>query len=83
MQVILLERVAKLGQMGEVVKVKEGYARCAHPTPTSLPSRIARSNWKHAIPKPGPRPKRSPSRWTARPSWSSARLRMPARFTGR
>lgn len=27
MQVILLERVAKLGQMGEVVKVKEGYAR--------------------------------------------------------
>jgi len=27
MQVILLERVAKLGQMGDVVKVKEGYAR--------------------------------------------------------
>lgn len=27
MDVILLERVAKLGQMGEVVKVKEGYAR--------------------------------------------------------
>ena len=27
MQVILLERVSKLGQMGEVVKVKEGYAR--------------------------------------------------------
>jgi len=27
MQVILLERVAKLGQLGEVVKVKEGYAR--------------------------------------------------------
>ena len=27
MQVILLERVAKLGQMGEIVKVKEGYAR--------------------------------------------------------
>ena len=27
MQVILLERVAKLGQMGEVVKVKHGYAR--------------------------------------------------------
>lgn len=27
MQVILLERVAKLGQMGEVVTVKEGYAR--------------------------------------------------------
>jgi len=27
MQVILLERVGKLGQMGEVVKVREGYAR--------------------------------------------------------
>ena len=27
MQVILLERVNKLGQMGEVVKVKDGYAR--------------------------------------------------------
>src|ERR1700712_5156497 len=27
MQVILLERVAKLGQMGEEVRVKDGYAR--------------------------------------------------------
>jgi large subunit ribosomal protein L9 len=27
MQVILLERVAKLGQMGQVVNVKDGYAR--------------------------------------------------------
>lgn len=27
MQVVLLERVEKLGQMGEVVKVKDGYAR--------------------------------------------------------
>ena len=27
MQVILLERVAKLGQMGETVRVKDGYAR--------------------------------------------------------
>jgi len=27
MQVILMERVAKLGQMGEVVSVKDGYAR--------------------------------------------------------
>lgn len=27
MEVILLERVAKLGQMGEVVKVKDGFAR--------------------------------------------------------
>ncbi len=27
MQVILLERVAKLGQMGDVVSVKDGYGR--------------------------------------------------------
>ena len=27
MQVILLERIEKLGQMGDVVKVKPGYAR--------------------------------------------------------
>ncbi|HXW28122.1 MAG TPA: 50S ribosomal protein L9, partial [Xanthobacteraceae bacterium] len=27
MEVILLERVAKLGQMGDVVRVKDGYAR--------------------------------------------------------
>ncbi len=27
MEIILLERVEKLGQMGEVVKVKPGYAR--------------------------------------------------------
>ena len=27
MQVVLLERVAKLGQMGEVVSVRDGYAR--------------------------------------------------------
>ena len=27
MDIILLERVAKLGQMGDVVSVKEGYAR--------------------------------------------------------
>ena len=27
MEVILLERIAKLGQMGDVVRVKNGYAR--------------------------------------------------------
>ena len=27
MEVILLERVAKLGQIGDVVRVKDGYAR--------------------------------------------------------
>ena len=27
MQIVLLERIAKLGQMGDVVNVKDGYAR--------------------------------------------------------
>ncbi|HLN08440.1 MAG TPA: 50S ribosomal protein L9, partial [Xanthobacteraceae bacterium] len=27
MEVILLERIAKLGQMGDVVRVRDGYAR--------------------------------------------------------
>ncbi len=27
MQVVLLERIAKLGQMGDIVTVKDGYAR--------------------------------------------------------
>ncbi len=27
MEVILLERIARLGQMGEVVRVKDGFAR--------------------------------------------------------
>ena len=27
MQIILLERIGRLGQMGDVVKVKDGYAR--------------------------------------------------------
>ena len=45
MDVILLERVAKLGQMGDVVKVRDGYAhattccrrarRCAPTMPTA------------------------------------------------
>ena len=48
MEVILLERVAKLGQMGETVKVRDGYARnfllpaarrCAPPRPTRSVSR--------------------------------------------
>ena len=27
MEIILLERIAKLGQMGEIVRVKDGFAR--------------------------------------------------------
>ena len=31
MQVILLERIGRLGQMGDVVNVKNGYARNSKP----------------------------------------------------
>ena len=48
MEVILLERVGKLGQMGDVVRVKDGFARnfllpqgkaCAPPRRTAPASR--------------------------------------------
>ena len=60
MQVILLERVAKLGQMGDVVDVKPGYARnfllpqgkaLSPPKPTSRPVRSPESAARS--PQPG------------------------------
>ena len=44
MEVILLERVAKLGQMGEVVRVKDGYARNF-----LIPQRLARRATTSAV----------------------------------
>lgn len=44
MQVILLEKVANLGNLGDVVKVKDGYARNF-----LIPSRIARRATEAAI----------------------------------
>jgi len=49
MEVILLERVVKLGQMGEVVRVKDGFARnfllkrgkALRATPTIAPNSTA------------------------------------------
>jgi large subunit ribosomal protein L9 len=46
MQVILLERVAKLGQMGEVVRVRDGYAR-NFLLPTGKALRATEANKKH------------------------------------
>ena len=56
MQVILLEKLANLGQLGDVVKVKDGYgrnflipqkkAKRATDQPTWLNSRPAAPNWK-------------------------------------
>ena len=46
MEVILLERVAKLGQMGEVVRVKDGYAR-NYLLPRKLALPASAGNRKH------------------------------------
>ena len=45
MQVILMEKVANLGSLGEVVKVKEGYAR-NFLIPTGKAKRATESNLK-------------------------------------
>ena len=42
MEVILLERIEKLGQMGDVVKVKSGYARNYLLPPEKGPARHRR-----------------------------------------
>jgi large subunit ribosomal protein L9 len=44
MQIILLEKVGKLGELGDVVKVKEGYARNY-----LIPSKLARRATEAAI----------------------------------
>ena len=44
MQVILLEKVANLGNLGDVVKVKDGYARNF-----LIPTRVARRATEAAI----------------------------------
>ena len=46
MQVILLERVEKLGQMGDVVKVKEGFAR-NYLLPRKKALRVTKANIAH------------------------------------
>ena len=74
MQVILLERVAKLGQMGDVVDVCPGYARnFLLPQGKALTASAAnianfesqRRNSKRAIWKPARKPRRCPRGLTA------------------
>jgi ribosomal protein L9 len=59
MQIILLEKVVNLGNLGEVVKVKDGYARNflipqkMARRATALPSRNSKPNalnWKKLLP---------------------------------
>ena len=74
MQVILLQRVAKLGQMGEVVNVKDGYARnFLLPQGKALRANAANiesfESEKAQLEAHQPRnPQRSRSRW--RQSWT-------------
>ena len=46
MEVILLERVAKLGQMGETVRVRDGYAR-NYLLPRAKALRATKANTEH------------------------------------
>jgi ribosomal protein L9 len=71
MQVILLERVAKLGQMGETVNVRDGYARnfllprarrFAPPSPTSSTSRRSEPSSRLATSSVARMPRRSARR---------------------
>jgi ribosomal protein L9 len=92
MDVILLERIAKLGQMGETVKVRDGYARnFLLPQGKALRANAAnkarfeaersvleaRNNERKA------EAERSRKSSTARPSWLSARLVKPVSSTVR
>ena len=49
MEIILLERVEKLGQMGDVVKVKPGYAQL--PAAAGKPFAPTRRTWRGSKPK--------------------------------
>ncbi len=92
MEVILLERISRLGQMGDTVKVKDGFARNF-----LLPQgKALRANEANKKKFEGQRAQlearnlerkseaqRSPTSSTARPSSSCARLARPASSTAR
>ncbi len=82
MEVILLERVAKLGQMGETVNVKPGYARNFLLARGKAPARDGgqQGRLREAEGAAEARnlaaraePRRWARRWTARPSCCSGR----------
>jgi hypothetical protein len=75
MQIILLERIEKLGTIGDVVTVKDGYARnfllpnkkaLRANAPTRSCSKPSVPTSRSATPKPRPLPKRSRAMLTAR-----------------
>ena len=76
MQVILLERVAKVGQMGDIVDVKPGYARnfllpqgkAQTASDANVKAFEAQSAARHATLKPKKKQKISRRSWTANSS---------------
>ena len=74
MDVILLERIEKLGSIGDVVKVKNGYARnfllprrrrCAPTNPTARSSKPIARRSRQTMPSAAPPPRRRRRRSTA------------------
>ena len=92
MQVILLERIGRLGQMGDVVTVKDGFAR-NFLLPQGKALRATEANRKQFEPSaPNSKPATSSSKGeaqavapssTARASSSSVRPAIPASSTAR
>lgn len=87
MEVILLERISKLGQMGETVKVRDGFARnyllplgrrCAPTPPTRPASKPSARRSKPATSSVNQKPRRSPTFSTASPSSSCVPPAKPA-----
>jgi len=77
MQVILLERVERLGQMGDEVRVKDGFARnfllpqkkaLRATKPIANISRPRKRIWKRAIWSARPKPKPWPRSWKGKSS---------------
>ena len=92
MEVILLERVAKLGHMGEVVRVKDGFARnfllkrgkALRATPDNRAKFDGmKADWRPATSRQRARPPRSLKRSTAETSWCCVRLPRPGNCSGR
>ena len=69
MQIILLDKVVNLGNLGEIVKVKDGYARNF-----LIPSGRARRATEAAT-RPNSKPSAPNSKRLPPPSWPTPRLK--------
>ena len=87
MQIILLEKIANLGNLGDVVKVKDGYARnfliptkrARRATEAAIKSsRRAVPTWKRRLPRSSPPPGRCRSSWAGGAHQPEGRCRRTA-----